>query len=43
MYDTVGGNNLRLALQELLREKLELRTKKLFSHRLCSVYRRMEA
>lgn len=42
VYDTVGGNNLRLALQELLREKPELRTNKLFSHRLCSVYRRME-
>ena len=42
MYDTVGGNNSRLALQELLREKPDLRTNKLFSHRLCSVYRRME-
>ena len=43
IYETVGGNNSRLALQELLQERPKLCTNKLYSHRLCSVYRRMEA
>lgn len=32
-YDTVGGNNSRCALQELLKEHPELRNNKLYTHR----------
>ena len=41
MYETIGGNNSREAIQQLLSEKPELKKKKLYSHRLCSVYTRM--
>lgn len=41
IYDTVGGNHSRQAVQELLREHPELTRKKVYSHRLCSVYTRM--
>ena len=39
VYETIGENNSREALQRLLREKPELQEN---SHRLCSVYSRME-
>lgn len=40
-YDTIGGNNSREAIQQLLSEKPELKKKKMYSYRLCSVYTRM--
>lgn len=40
-YETIGGNNSREAIQQLLIEKPELKKKKTYSHRLCSVYARM--
>ena len=42
LYDTIGGNNSQIALNELLQERPELHSNKLYSHRLCSVYRRMD-
>ena len=43
LYDTIGGNNSQIALNELLQERPELVcSNKLYSHRLCSVYRRMD-
>jgi DNA repair exonuclease SbcCD nuclease subunit len=41
VYETIGGNNSREAMQQLLAENPELRMKKTYSHRLCSVYRKM--
>ena len=41
LYETIGGNNFCEAYQQLLEENLELK-KSIFSHRLCSVYTRME-
>lgn len=41
VYETVGGNHSRQALQELLKENPELARQKVYSHRLCSVYTRM--
>lgn len=43
MYETIGGNNSREAIQQLLRENSLLKKKKIFSHRLCSVYSPMTA
>ena len=37
-YMTIGGNHSRQAFQELLDENKELVSKRLYSHRLCSVY-----
>ena len=37
-YYTIGGNNSREALQQLLQEHPELKTQKTYTHRLCSVY-----
>lgn len=42
LYDTIGGNNSRDALQQLLKDQPRLSTNKLYTHRLCSVYRKME-
>ena len=42
LFETIGGNNSREAYQQLLKEKPELKRKKVFTHRLCSVYTRME-
>ena len=42
-YDTLGGNNSREALQQLLAENPHLREQRIFTHRLCSVYSPMEA
>ena len=41
MYETIGGNNSREAIQQLLREDSQLKKKKVYSHRLCSIYTRM--
>ena len=37
-YETVGGNNSREALQQLLSENPQLKEKRIYSHRLCAVY-----
>ena len=39
MYETLGGNNSRTALLELLNESPALKDDKRFSHRMVSVYR----
>lgn len=41
VYETIGGNNSREAMQQLLSEKPDLKKKKIYTHRLCSVYSRM--
>ena len=41
IYDTIGGNNSREAIQQLLSENPGLKKNRLYSHRLCSVYKRM--
>ena len=41
IYQTVGGNHSRQALQELLKEHPDLQRQKVYSHRLCSVYTQM--
>ena len=41
-YHTIGGNNSREALQQLLNEHSELKKEKVFTHRLCSVYSPMD-
>ena len=41
IYETIGGNHSRQALQELLKENPELSRQKLYSQRLCSVYSTM--
>ena len=41
-YYTIGGNNSREAIQQLLKEHPELKGEKIFTHRLCSVYSPME-
>ena len=38
MYETLGGNNSRTALVELLKENPALKDDKRFSHRIVSVY-----
>lgn len=40
-YLTLGGNNSREALQQLLKEKPYLKEEKNYTHRLCSVYNPM--
>ena len=40
-YITVGGNHSREALQQILKENKTLEHNKLYSHRLCAVYRPM--
>ena len=40
-YYTIGGNNSREAAQQLLKEHPELRDRRLYTHRLCSVYKQM--
>lgn len=42
-YTTIGGNNSREALKQILTEKPYLKENKLYSHRLCSVYKPMDA
>lgn len=42
-YITIGGNNSCEALKQILIEKPYLRENKLYSHRLCSVYKPMDA
>ena len=42
-YTTIGGNNSREALKQLLVEKPYLKDNKLYSHRLCSVYKPMDS
>ena len=37
-YHTIGGNHSRQAIQELLDEHPHLQQKRIYSHRLCSVY-----
>lgn len=37
-YYTIGGNNSRVALQQLLKEKPYFSEDKNYTHRLCSVY-----
>ena len=37
-YTTIGGNHSRQAFQELLAEDRSLIDKRMYSHRLCSVY-----
>lgn len=41
IYETIGGNNSREAIQQLLAEQPELKKMKMYSHRLCSVYTQM--
>ena len=41
LYDTIGGNHSRQALQEILKENPHLQ-KKVFTYRLCAVYKPME-
>lgn len=41
IYETIGGNNSREAIQQLLRDDSQLKKKKMYSHCLCSVYTRM--
>ena len=41
IYETVGGNHSRQALQKLLKEHPELVRLKVYSHRLRSVYTKM--
>ncbi len=41
MYQTIGGNHSRVALQEILQEHPELGQKRNYTHRLCSVYSKM--
>ncbi len=41
IYETVGGNHSRQAVQELVKEHPELARQKVYSHWLCSVYSRM--
>ena len=41
-YQSVGGNHSREALQQLLKEHPNLKQNKLYSHRLCSVYKEMD-
>ena len=42
LYETIGGNNSHEAYQQLLSENPDLKSNRVFSHRLCSVYNRME-
>ena len=42
VYETIGGNNSREALQQLMKDKPELCDNRLFTHRLCSVYSKMD-
>ena len=42
VYETIGGNNSREALQQLMKDKPELCNNRLFTHRLCSVYSKMD-
>lgn len=42
LYDTIGGNHSRQALQDLLKENPSLHNKRLYTHRLCAVYAPME-
>ena len=41
-YESIGGNNSREALQQLLRERPYLKEEKNFSYRLCSIYSNMK-
>lgn len=41
IYETVGGNHSRQALQELLKERPDLARQKIYTQRLCSVYTQM--
>lgn len=41
VYNTIGGNNSREAVQQLLKEHPELEEQKVFTHRLCAVYNHM--
>ncbi len=41
VYHTIGGNHSRQALQELLEEHPIFNQKRIYTHRLCSVYGKM--
>ena len=41
VYQTIGGNHSRKALQELVQDHPELSQKRNYTHRLCSVYSNM--
>ena len=38
---TLGGNNSREAIRQLLKESPDLKRKRIYSHHLCSVYSRI--
>ena len=38
-YETVGGNNSRETLQQLLSENPHLRSNRIYTHRLCAVFK----
>ena len=38
LYETIGGNHSRAALQEILKENSDLCADRQYSHRLCAVY-----
>ena len=42
-YYTIGGNHSREALQQILSEKPELSRNRTYTHRLCSIYSKMES
>ncbi len=42
LYNTIGGNHSRQALQELIKERPQLAINKQFTHRLCAVYKPMD-
>lgn len=41
-YETIGGNNSREAYKQLLEESPKLKKNRVFTHRLCSVYSKMD-
>ena len=41
-YETIGGNNSREAYKQLIEEQPNLKKNRIFSHRLCSVYSKMD-
>ena len=41
LYETIGGNHSRAALQEILKENPNLCADRQYSHRLCAVYKPM--
>lgn len=41
-YETIGGNNSHEAYKQLLEEQPKLKKNRVFTHRLCSVYSKMD-